>query len=96
MMHALYSQALESIEKAQELAEGLGNKVGILQLLFSVFRSLLSGNLRSQALKYPDLLLLINQSMPGTCFVMKSLVVGSCTDDHQCASPKHEGGVTEG
>lgn len=28
MMHALHSQALESIEKAQELAEGLGNKVG--------------------------------------------------------------------
>lgn len=28
MIHALHSQALESIEKAQELAEGLGNKVG--------------------------------------------------------------------
>lgn len=28
MMHALHLQALESIEKAQELAEGLGNKVG--------------------------------------------------------------------
>lgn len=28
MMCALCSQALESIEKGQELAEGLGNKVG--------------------------------------------------------------------
>lgn len=34
----------------------------ILQLLFSTLRSLLSSNLRSQAFKCPDLLLLINQS----------------------------------
>lgn len=28
VIYALHLQALESIEKAQELAEGLGNKVG--------------------------------------------------------------------
>lgn len=37
MTSALHSQALQSIEKAQELAEGVGNKVGSYSFFSALF-----------------------------------------------------------